>query len=552
MTDNKKNRERWEAKSKQLQKKNTKLKHIIEEKENYEKILKKNEYVFKSLFENAAIGIYRTTTNGKLLIANDALVRMLGYSSLSEIPEYPMKDIYKNINDRARFIKKALKDGKVIGFETEFRKKDGTIFSVRMNTSLIKSKGKKKIYLEGTIEDITEKIIAENQLIAAKEKAEEMNKLKGNFLAIMSHELRTPLVGILGFAEIFKNELKESEQIDMAESIYNSGRRLMDTLNSLLDYSRLEAQKIEINKKQHNVSHLVADAVRSFTNTAERNNLYLNLKIIDEEIKASLDAHIFNNIIFNLLNNAIKYTEHGGVIVEVNSMSEGKNRYAIIKIKDSGIGISESSREIIFEEFRQASEGINRQYEGSGLGLTITKRYVELLGGKIYLKSKIGKGSTFILKFPEIKTKPGKEKNNFNKKAAQKLNQSLNTNLPNVLLVDNDPVAIGVAKIILKNVCEIDSALNSQEALNKVKEREFDAVLMDINLGVGLNGLETTKEIRKYPKYSQTPIVALTAYALNGDREKFLQGGCTHYISKPFDKESLINLMNNILHQQIL
>jgi len=323
----------------------------------------------------------------------------------------------------------------------------------------------------------------------------------------------------------------------------------MDTLNSLLDYSRLEANKIEINKKPVNVSHLVADAVRSFTNIAEKNNLYLSLKIIDEEINAGLDAHIFNNIIFNLLNNAIKYTEHGGVTVEVNSMPEGRKRYAIIKIKDSGIGIPESSQEIIFEDFRQASEGINRQYEGSGLGLTITKRYVELLGGKIFLKSKIGKGSTFMLKFPEIKIKSGKRKSSSDKQARTKSNQSLKTNLPNVLLVDNDPITIEIAKLTLKDICEIDAVLNGQEALDKTKEKQFDAVLMDINLGAGLNGLEITKEIRRDPAYTQTPIVALTAYALAGDREKFLRSGCTHYISKPFDKESLINLMNNILHQ---
>ena len=549
MTDNKKNKGKLETKTKQLQKKITKLKNIINEKEKYEKLLKKNEDVFKSLFENAAIGVYRTTIDGRLLIANDALVKLLGYSSFEEIPEYPMKDIYLNINDRTRFVKKAYKEEKVVGFETEFKKKDGSIINVRMNTSLIKTKGKKEDYLEGTIEDITERIKAEKQLVAAKEKAEEINKLKGNFLAIMSHELRTPLVGILGFAEIFKNELNEPEQIDMAESIYSSGRRLMDTLNSLLDYSRLEANKIEINKKPVNVSHLVADAVRSFTNIAEKNNLYLSLKIIDEEINAGLDAHIFNNIIFNLLNNAIKYTEHGGVTVEVNSMPEGRKRYAIIKIKDSGIGIPESSQEIIFEDFRQASEGINRQYEGSGLGLTITKRYVELLGGKIFLKSKIGKGSTFMLKFPEIKIKSGKRKSSSDKQARTKSNQSLKTNLPNVLLVDNDPITIEIAKLTLKDICEIDAVLNGQEALDKTKEKQFDAVLMDINLGAGLNGLEITKEIRRDPAYTQTPIVALTAYALAGDREKFLRSGCTHYISKPFDKESLINLMNNILHQ---
>jgi len=548
MNGHKKDKEKLELKIKQLQKKVNRLKHVIEENEKQVKILKSNEDGFKSLFENAAIGIYRTTVDGKILMANDALIKMLGYSSLDAIPKNPMKNIYLDVNDRARFVESAFKNGKVVGFETEFKKKNGTKINVRMNSSLIKVRGKKKYYLEGTIEDITDKNFAERQLITAKEKAEEMNKLKGNFLATMSHELRTPLVGILGFAEIFKNELKDPEQIDMAHSIYFSGRRLMETLNSLLDFSRLEAQKIDINKKPHNVSRLVTDTVKSFVNIAEKNNLYLNLKIIDEEINASLDAHIFNKIIFNLLNNAIKYTEHGGVIVETDSIVEGKKRYALIKIKDSGIGIPESSQQVIFEEFRQASEGINRQYEGSGLGLTITKRYVDLLGGEIILESKVGKGSTFILRFPEVKIKGTKTKIKNTKVSGTKPKPKSNSNLPNVLLVENDHVTIDIAKLILRNVCEIEAVLNGQDALNKIKDKVFDAVLMDINLGSGLNGLETTSEIRKDPANSQIPIVALTAYALDGDREKFLKAGCTHYLSKPFDKESLINLMNDILH----
>jgi PAS domain S-box-containing protein len=399
MADYSKGKVQLEAQIKQLQSKIAKLEQVISENKGKNT----NNDNFKSLYENATIGIYRTTLDGKILMANDALVKMLGYTSFAELPNIQMHDIYTDMNERSKFIDKALKEGKVIGFETNFRKKDGSEISVRINSRLIKIDDKKEYLIEGTLEDISEKKIAEKQLIASKEKAEEMNRLKGNFLASMSHELRTPLVGILGFAEIFKNELQDPEQLDMAESIYSSGRRLMETLNSILDYSRLEARKIEINKRPVNVSHLVTDAVRSFSNIAEKNNLYLKLKIVDEKTCAELDAHIFNKIIFNLLNNAIKYTKQGGVVVEVNSSTADKNRHSIIKIKDSGIGIQESTQNIIFEEFRQASEGVNRQYEGSGLGLTITKKFTELQGGQIFLESKVGKGSTFILQFPECK-----------------------------------------------------------------------------------------------------------------------------------------------------
>ncbi len=549
MADYGKSKIQLEAKIKRLQDKIAKLEQVISE--NKGKKTNTNDDNFKSLYENATIGIYRTTLDGKILMANDALVKLLGYSSFTELPDIQMHDIYTDMNERLKFIDKALKEGKVIGFETNFRKKDGSEISVRMNSRLIQIDNKKEYIIEGTLEDITEKKATEKQLIASKEKAEEMNRLKGNFLASMSHELRTPLVGILGFAEIFKNELQDTEQLEMAESIYSSGRRLMETLNSILDYSRLEARKVDINKKPVNVSHLVTDAVRSFSNIAEKNDLYLKLKIVDERTCAELDAHIFNKIIFNLLNNAIKYTEHGGVVVEVSSSTADKNRYSIIKIKDSGIGIQESRQKIIFEEFRQASEGVNRQYEGSGLGLTITKRFTELQGGRIYLESKVGKGSTFILQFPEcriedehIKSPLHQEKNitGFNNE------YNIKVKLPDVLLVDDDQLTIDSAQMALKDVCKIEPAVNGHEALDKTNGKVFDAVLMDINLGAGLNGLEATREIRKNPSYSEIPIVALTAYALDGDKERFLQGGCTHYLSKPFDKESLINLMNIILH----
>jgi signal transduction histidine kinase len=245
----------------------------------------------------------------------------------------------------------------------------------------------------GAILDITD-------LTAGKEKAEEMNRLKTSIMNNMSHELRTPLIGIMGFAEILETEIEDPELKNMVSMIHMGGKRLSETLNHILNLSKIESEKLSVENKVFNLSQVTGKRVANYEGVAKIKGLCLETIITDENIIVNMDERIYSQILDNLVNNAIKFTSNGGIKVILDK----ENEQAILKVIDTGIGVAEEDFNLIFEEYRQVSAGLSRSYQGSGLGLTITKRFVEKLGGKITLESKIGTGSTFTVILPKGKT----------------------------------------------------------------------------------------------------------------------------------------------------
>lgn len=393
----------------------------------------------------------------------------------------------------------------------------------------------------------------ERELIEAKDKAEEMNRLKDLFLANMSHELRTPLIGILGFSELLLSEQLNTEQVEMINTIFKSGNRLLETVNTILDFSKLESKKIEINYAKINVNEVIRQTVFLFQGFAKQKNLYLKYDDIKDNFIIDVDQTILEKIINNLINNALKFTNEGGVTVRLKREISNSRSFCVIEVEDTGIGIPEDKQEIIFEEFRQASEGFSRSHEGTGLGLSITKRFVELLDGTISLKSKVNEGSVFIVRLPmnnsDIETMTEKVNKPDNEiKEQQIFFNEEKILLPNILMVENDIISIDVVKLFLRNYCNFDYALDGIQALDMVKNKKYDIILMDISLGGNLDGLEVARRIRKIKNYEDIPIIAVTAHVQKGDREKFLVEGCTHYLSKPFTKKELIDFLNQILN----
>ena len=375
-----------------------------------------------------------------------------------------------------------------------------------------------------------------------------MNKIKSNFLANMSHELRTPLVGILGFAELLRERLKEKHTGEMADRILTSANRLMDTLNLLLDLSKIEAKKVDIYLKPNRIPEIVESQIQLFEAVAERKNLFLQTEIADQNLFANIDEQIFRQVINNLVNNALKYTYTGGVLVSVNSMKEESKSFVQISVKDSGIGIPQESLGLIFQEFRQVSEGFNRHFEGTGLGLTITKNFVEMMDGQIRVKSTVGSGSTFSVLLPLVEVFDQVE---IKKASPVDVEKLIDKNLasefkPRLLVVDNDESSRDIIKLFLKDICEMEFADSGEKAFRSVNDKKFDIILMDINLGKGMSGIETTKEIKKIERYKNVPVVAITGFAMRGDKEEFIQAGCTHYLSKPFSRSKLIKLLSEI------
>ncbi len=387
--------------------------------------------------------------------------------------------------------------------------------------------------------DLSEQKRKEKELFEAKEKAEEMNKLKSSFLTNMSHELRTPMVGILGYSEVLMDEIQDLRFNEMVKSIFNSGQRLLNTLNLILDLSRVESNKMEIRFSHFDLYKLIEENVSLFQGAAIVKKIAMDFESTCLDFDIYSDGNIIHNIISNLLNNAFKFTREGYVKVTLNRESISGKEYAVICVSDSGIGIAADKQKIIFDEFRQISEGLNRSFEGTGLGLTLTKKFVSVLGGFISLDSEPGVGSKFYVYLPTNVE--------FQIREEEMTGKPSGVNLPTILLVEDDDISISLTKRILKNLCSVEIAKNAQAALILAEKYKYDLILMDINLGNSLNGIELTKILRQNSSYNDIPIIAFTAFAMESDKEECTSAGCSDFLSKPFTKLDLVNVIKKNL-----
>jgi PAS domain S-box-containing protein len=507
--------------------------------------LSKSELKFRTLFDNASDAIlliddYRFIEFNKVAEQIFGLERntLLLKSPFELSPEFQPDGTTSE--EKAREYIDAAFQGKITRFEWLHKRADGTSFETEITLNSVYIGSKKMLLV--VISDISERKRYEEGLKASIEKAEEMNRVKSNFLANMSHELRTPMTGILGFADILSKTLSDPEQKEMAEVIYRGGTRLTNTLNMILDLSKIEAEKIEVDSKPAVLSEIIIESVKLFEAAAEDKSLTLKSNIKDE-LTAIVDEKLLIQVLSNLIKNSITYTKKGNITVELSGTCKEKIEYAEIKVTDTGIGIPSDSIELIFEPFRQVSEGWTRTFEGTGLGLTISKKYVELMNGTIYVESEINKGTTFTILFKT--TNPCLNNNEINNNIKGKKLESAPKSSKKILLVEDDEFTVYTIKKVLERVCIFDTTNNGFDAIDKTKKIKYDIILMDIGLK-GMDGLETTKEIRKLPGYENIPIVALTAFAMEGDKEKFIEGGCSHYLSKPFSNEKLKKLITEI------
>ncbi len=392
----------------------------------------------------------------------------------------------------------------------------------------------------------------QSDLINARLKAEEMNKLKTSFLANMSHELRTPMNGILGLATMIQDELEDTDpNKDYVRRIYDSGQRLMDTLNLILDLSVLESSKLRPAKTEVDLVAILNRLESKYSGKTEDKGIMFSFESSYSGFITLSDARLFMGVIDNLLSNALKFTREGFIVLSFSTEERNGKNYAVTYVADSGIGIPDDKKDVIFEEFRQVSEGLSRSHEGNGLGLTIAKKFVEVLGGELTFRSSLGKGSTFFVYLP-IESAPIMDTTAIvvEHEPDSVTEPKPSDTLPHVLAVEDDSSNTIIVKLFLKKYAIVDTVLTAKDAIEYCKNNRYDIILMDINLGGELSGLDAVKEIRKQANYSRTPIVALSAYAMVGDREKFLENGCTHYLAKPYKKQELQLLIKNIIHER--
>lgn len=376
------------------------IKQDITERKLAEEALRKSETSFRGLYENATIGLSRTTPNGKVLMANPTLLKIAGYDSLEEFSQVGATAVYEDHNARNNFEKELIKTGKVLGFESKWIKKDGTTIYVRESAVVVKDEPDNIIYYEGTVEDISDKKMAEEALIKAKERAEQSDKLKSEFLAQMSHEIRTPLNVIIGSSQMFKEELQDTVDEEMRKSfdvVEQESKRIMRTVELILNMSELQTGSYNFVKTKIDLYNDVLQQIHSkFKDVAIQKNLAFNLYNRANDTIIQADDYSVNQIFYHLIENALKYTPKGKVEITIARNSDNQ---LYVDVLDTGIGIAKEYLPNIFSLFSREEKGFTRNYEGNGLGLALVKKYCELNNSPIQVHSTKGKGTTFRVTF---------------------------------------------------------------------------------------------------------------------------------------------------------
>ena len=514
----------------------------IYQRKQAEKALMLSEEKYRKIVDNILIGIYRSNIEGKILFANQSMIEMFEFDSMSEAMQFDISKLYFDINTRREFLTQLLGTRVVHNYEMDLQTKNGNVRHVLINAFYEDDS------ILGMVMDITSRKKAEEDVKNAKVKAEESDRLKTSLLANMSHEFRTPMNAILGFSAVISNESQDPDMVFFARKIHASGERLMATLKAILDLADLEATRSKLKLDQVNVQKAIASAIQPFYSTCNEKNLYL-ITEFKERLLAWADENLLHVILHNLIDNAVKFTAKGGVTVETDLVKLEEKLWVLIRIKDTGIGIPREHFDIIFHEFRQLSEGYNRSYEGTGLGLTLARKMTEMLNGNITVESEVDLGSIFTLWIPasgSMPESPGEKSESPEDSHTKQFRMHPPENLPLMLVVEDNDDNAEIIKLYLKGKYTTERAPDGYAAVKMAAEKQFSCILMDINLGPGMDGLKATREIRQMDSYTNVPIVAITGYTMSGDREKLLQGGCSHYLGKPFSQQGLNELLEKI------
>ncbi len=515
--------------------------------------------------EQSPNSVVMTDTEGLIEYANLATLKLTGYTIEETIGKNPrLFSTHEKTPEEYSFLWETISSGKEWSGEFHNKKKNGELYWESATISPIFDDNGVITHYLALKKDITESKQLTTDLINAKEKAEESDRLKTAFLANMSHEIRTPMNGILGFAALLKEpELSGSQQQEYIRIIEKSGARMLNIINDIISISKIESGQIELIYSETNVNEQVKDLIDFFTPEAEQKGLHLYIENSLPHNKSIIktDKDKLTAVLTNLIKNAIKFTKQGSITVGyklepakiVNEVGMSVEPYALVFfVKDTGVGIRHENQEVIFERFRQGSESLTRNYEGAGLGLSISKAYVELLGGRIWFEPnpdvKQGEnGSVFSFSIPYLPIL----QNQGNIQNTSPNIQSVDMIKPLKILIseDDETSDLLIAIMLRKYNTEILHAKTGIEVLTIVKQNpDIDMILMDIQMPV-MNGYEATMEIRKFN--TDIVIVAQTAYALSGEREKAIAAGCNDYFAKPIDQNMLNEVIMKYFNERI-
>ncbi len=529
----------------------------IRDRQRSEELIRKSEEKYRKIFENIQDIFYQADIKGRIVEISPSIERYSGYKP-EELIGMSIEDVYFDPSDRSKLLQIISTKGEVEDYILRLKTKDSREVMVSANVHMFLGADGTPIGVEGSLRDVSERVIAEEkikvseqllreqnkvyaslneELNSAKEKAEESDRLKSSFLANMSHEIRTPMNGILGFSTFLADPLLPTDVREAYVKIINTScEQLLHIVNDIIDISKIEAGQIDLNESMFDLNELLKEVFLFYSPLAKEKGIELIIKPLSgslaDDFKILSDRTKLRQVFDNLLSNAVKFTHSGKIFLRCEVVGQ----FLQFEIKDTGIGIQPDLQAAIFERFWQVEKSYTKKYGGTGLGLSISRAYVERMGGEIWLESEFGKGSKFFFKVPyknafkeEVNTPPTTIKEN-----------PVKANLT-ILIVEDEEINWLYLNEILKSKANTLHALNAKMAIEYIRKYpEIDLVLMDIKLP-DINGLELTGIIKTIN--SKVKVIAQTAYALSGDREKAIEAGCSGYITKPIKRQELLNMI---------
>lgn len=550
--------------------------------------VKLSERKYRSIIQHSAEGIFQTSLEGQFLTVNNSLVDILGYESEDELKAKDIQnDIYKNPEDRRKIIELLKMHGEIKDFKVELKRKDGSVITAKLNDRLINDEEFEREYFEGSLIDISDQMILEDKRRVAEEnlydekiksdklavEALKSSEIKGQFLANMSHEIRTPINGIIGFLSLIEQGAysTKTEMQDFVVSARGSAETLLDLVNNILDFSKIEAGKLSLNETNFYIRDVINEAVSVVVPRLQEKKLKLTVSIEKTNSTHLIgDPPRLRQIFVNLLSNAVKFTEEGEIKISIYAEKFAKGKIKLYStVEDTGIGIPEEKLSSLFKPFSQVDGSYTRKFGGTGLGLAICKELVTLMGGQIWVESNVDKGSKFIftaiLSAPEQVTLIGRLKANANQKSKEEIvftgqkkaaatnvflpeNVNLRSKYKLLLAEDNAVNQKVILKILSQAGFSIDATSNGLEAVETLqKNMEYSLILMDVQMPI-MDGFTATSKIRSLPPpLCEIPIIAITAHALAGDRDKCIAAGMNDYITKPVKAEELLRVLDGWL-----
>jgi PAS domain S-box-containing protein len=507
---------------------------------------------YRDLFENALIGIYRTTPEGRILMANPALVRMLGYPSFEELARQNLEEgVIVSKQSRSGFKQRVESEGQVVGAESSWARQDGSALFVRETARAILDESGKALFYEGTVEDITERKRAEqerDELLsrerAARAEAETANRAKDEFLATVSHELRTPLNSMLGWARMLRGaQLDEPTFKRGLETIERNARSQAQIIEDILDVSRIVTGKLKLEVRPVELEPIIQAAMDASRPAAEAKGIQIRARFDTEAGPVLGDPIRLQQVLWNLISNAVKFTPKGG---RVDIWLARADSYAQIGVADTGRGINRDFLPYVFDRFRQADSSSTRQYGGLGLGLAIARHLVEMHGGTIQVESPgDGQGATFTVEIPLMSARTDATGL---KPAPYLMKDEASSICPpelrglRVAVVDDDADTLEMITTALEQ-CEmiVTTARSAEEVIEALRRMKPDVLISDIGMP-GEDGyalIKRVKDLERDRRWS-IPAIALTAFASDEDRERALSSGFQAHLAKPVHLDELI------------